>query len=884
MRRRWGAWPLVGRSEELALLDEESAGGRLAVVVAGEVGVGKSRLLTGWLAGAEAQGRPTIVVRATKATASIPFGAFARWIPEHLGDTSDRLGVMLATAARLSEQADGLILAVDDAQLLDDGSAALVLHLGQHTDIGLLVAVRSGEPCPDAVVALWKEGLATRLDLQPLSEPQSVELLERVLDGVVAPGTRRRLWHLTAGNPLYLLEVVETALAQGVLTFVDGAWRWTGTLAGATRLVGLVSDRLGTCTPPERRMLELLALGEPLPVGVVAELAPPALLVELEARQLVVVDRRDRPAEAAIVRLTRPLYGEVLRNELPGFTARGHHRALADAGLRSGFHRRQPLRVATWVLEAGGEAGQPELLLRGSYVALQTDDYELSERLARAAAEAGGGWRATLRQAEALGPLRRRDEAEALLDDLSDGRHGPAARAAAAQVRAEQSFWHRGEDVGVARRIVADAAASVEPPLRSSLLMHAAWYAQMALELDESIRLATEAAAAADSPDDRLNGVGCVALAAVYLGRTTVALDLVHLAGAPAMQAVETAPMAGGYLAFAYSFASFLDGRVEEAVRFFTSYRNHEVARLAGTPGALSSAWLAHAVLAQGRVATAAALGGEALGRFGDENHFGRGTWIAATLATAAAQAGDGEAAAAALAWIDGRRRSPVRADDLLADRARAWVRAERGELSTACDEALDVAGRARAAGAPMFEVLALLDTVRFGGAALAAGRLDELRGVVAGRLVDVVADFARAGASGDGESLDGVAARFAGMGALLLAAEAATLAGAAHHGMGRRRSAAASRAAAQGWHARCEGAATPLLAGLDAVPLATTLSRREREVADLAARGRTSRQIAEALTISIRTVDSHLSHAYTKLGISDRAGLATALGRDDQR
>jgi DNA-binding CsgD family transcriptional regulator len=667
-----------------------------------------------------------------------------------------------------------------------------------------------------------------------------------------------------------------------VLAPVDGTWRWTGSLSGATRLVGLVSDRLDACTPAERRMLELLALGEPLPAGVVAELAPAELIAELEGRQLVSVDRRERAADVAVVRLARPLYGEVLRNELPSFTARGHHRALADAGLRSGFHRRHPLRAATWVLEAGAGAGPPELLLRGSHVALQTDDYELSERLARAAAHAGGGWPARLRQAEALGPLRRWEEADALLDEVAHEGNGPAARAAAAQIRAEQSFWHRGDDVGVARRIVADAAASVGSPLRSSLLMHGAWYAQMALELDESIHLATEAAAAADTLDDRLNGVGCIALAAVFLGRTTVALDLVRLAGAQAMQVVETAPMAGGYLAFAYSFASFLDGRVDETVRFFTSYRRHEVARLAGTPGALSSAWLANAVLAQGRVATATELAREALGRFGDENHFGRGTWIAATLATAAAQSGDGETAASALAWIDSRRRPAVRADDLLADRARAWVLAERGELSGAVEAALDVAGRARAAGAPMFEVLALLDAVRFGGVAPAAERLGELTGVVGGRLVGVIADFARAAASGDGDALDELATRFAGTGALLLAAEASTVAAGAHHGAGRRRSAAASRAAAQGWHARCEGAVTPLLTGLDAVPLVTTLTRREHEIAGMAARGRTSRQIAEALTISIRTVDSHLNHAYTKLGIRDRVELATALGRDD--
>jgi DNA-binding CsgD family transcriptional regulator len=868
---------LVGRSEELALLDGEVDGGRPAMVVAGAVGVGKSRLLAGWLADLDARSRPTVVVRATKATATIPFGAFARWVPRHLGETGDRLGILLAAVARLAEHGTDLVVAVDDAQHLDDGSAALVLHLAQHTGTGLLVAVRSGEPCPDAVVALWKEGLASRLELQALSEQQTVELLERVLGGAVAPGTRRRLWRLTAGNPLYLHEVVHAALAQGVLVPTAAGWRWEGTLAEATRLVGLVSERVGDCGPAGRQALERLALGEPLPVDVMAQLAPPEVLADLEGRRLAVVDRRDA-ADAPVMRLSHPLYAEVLRAELPAFTARNHHRALADAGVRTGLDRRNPLRVATWLLEAGDATGHPELLVRASYIALNTDDFELSARLARAAAEAGGGWRARLRLAEALGPLRRWGEAETLLDQLSTGDDGAEARAAAARVRAEQSYWHRREDVSVARRIVAEAAASIPPPARSSLLVHGARYATLDLDLDAAIRLADEAIADADSADRRLEGIGCAALAKAFKGHTAAALALVKEAGPATLQAIETAPLAGGYLTFAFVFAAFLDGRFDAAARFFEAYRNHKVARMAGTPGALASVWLADASLAQGRVATATSLSRHALGVFGDVNHFGRATWIAGTLARAAAQAGDGATAEEAIAWLDERPRPAVRADELLADLARAWVQAGRGELSGAREAALGVAAQARERGASMIELLGLLDTVRFGGAGLAVDRLDELAVLVDGRLVPLVVAFARAASTEDGDALDDVSSRLADLGAHLLAAEAATVASAAHRGAGRRRSATASQAAAQGWHARCEGAATPLLTGLGAVPLATLLTDREREVAGLAARGRTSRQIAEALAISVRTVDSHLNHIFTKLGISDRTALAAAL------
>ncbi|MEU6059800.1 LuxR family transcriptional regulator [Streptomyces sp. NPDC047097] len=66
---------------------------------------------------------------------------------------------------------------------------------------------------------------------------------------------------------------------------------------------------------------------------------------------------------------------------------------------------------------------------------------------------------------------------------------------------------------------------------------------------------------------------------------------------------------------------------------------------------------------------------------------------------------------------------------------------------------------------------------------------------------------------------------------------------------------------------------------GLRSAELRSALSEREREVADLAAAGLRSRQIAERLFLSHRTVDSHLGSVYRKLGVSSRTALARALG-----
>jgi DNA-binding CsgD family transcriptional regulator len=62
------------------------------------------------------------------------------------------------------------------------------------------------------------------------------------------------------------------------------------------------------------------------------------------------------------------------------------------------------------------------------------------------------------------------------------------------------------------------------------------------------------------------------------------------------------------------------------------------------------------------------------------------------------------------------------------------------------------------------------------------------------------------------------------------------------------------------------------VLSGADA------LTASERRVAELAAEGLANRQIAQALFLTINTIETHLTHAYQKLGISSRQGLREAL------
>jgi DNA-binding CsgD family transcriptional regulator len=70
-----------------------------------------------------------------------------------------------------------------------------------------------------------------------------------------------------------------------------------------------------------------------------------------------------------------------------------------------------------------------------------------------------------------------------------------------------------------------------------------------------------------------------------------------------------------------------------------------------------------------------------------------------------------------------------------------------------------------------------------------------------------------------------------------------------------------------------CEDVWSPLLAAVAMAP--AELTRREREIVALAARGASNAEIAERLVLSVRTVESHLYRAMRKLGASTRQELS---------
>ena len=84
-----------------------------------------------------------------------------------------------------------------------------------------------------------------------------------------------------------------------------------------------------------------------------------------------------------------------------------------------------------------------------------------------------------------------------------------------------------------------------------------------------------------------------------------------------------------------------------------------------------------------------------------------------------------------------------------------------------------------------------------------------------------------------------------------------------------------ATRLAEHAWQELLAAGARPRRKELKGV---ASLTPSERRIVELAADGRTNREIAQALFVTTKTVETHLGHAYTKLGVGSRTDLADAL------
>jgi class 3 adenylate cyclase/DNA-binding CsgD family transcriptional regulator len=420
----------VGRDAELAWLDTElggatAAGGRV-MLVAGEAGIGKSALVRRFAEQHSADARfllgacdPLLTPRALGPLHDIARQAGGR-LAALLAAGSPREQLFAALLDELDQPARPQVVVMEDVHWADEATLDLLVFLGRRMERSralLIVTYRDDELGVDhplrTVIGRLPPAAARRLRLEPLSEAAVAELARRA--GRPAAGLRA----LTGGNPLLVTEVLAAGEAGVPLTVRDLVLaRFGGLPADAQQVVRLVA------VIPTRAELWLLeqALGPPPAPAVEAGVAAGLLVVGEES-----------------VGFRHELLRQAVEGSLSTLGRRELNRRVLEALAASTERQVDVARLAHHARKAGDTGAvlryAPEAARQAAAVAAHR--------------EAAGHYRAALAHADGLPPPERADLLEgysfqAYLAGLAQ--EALDARLAALQIReAEDSREQLGE-------------------------------------------------------------------------------------------------------------------------------------------------------------------------------------------------------------------------------------------------------------------------------------------------------------------------------------------------------------------------------------------------------------------------------------------------------
>jgi len=331
----------------------------------------------------------------------------------------------------------------------------------------------------------------------------------------------------------------------------------------------------------------------------------------------------------------------------------------------------------------------------------------------------------------------------------------------------------------------------------------------------------------------------------------------------------EWAPYGAAIYALVYA------GRLGEAEELLTRAWELVVDQPAAEIRSYVAGWFAAVHLEQGRVASAFRRATESYTLSQQLGRTVRSRWPCSVAVQALALTGQASRAAKTLASLDALAlpANLLNETDLL--QARAWAAAAAGDLPGARDQLEAAAGLGEEIGDLIGATSALHGLARLGRAPHVAARLAALAGEVDGDLVAARTAYAKAIADRDSDALEKVSGHLEALGANLYAAEARAEAAVLLRRTGRARDAAAVEQKAGRLLARCEEAITP---AVQAITARVFLTPGELDAARQAAAGRSSRQIAADMHLSVRTVESRLQRVYEKLGVCGRRELVGAL------
>lgn len=858
-----GHWPLTGRDEESILIGEILASADYrGVVLAGRPGVGKSRLAREAASAAAASGWSVRHVAATATGRSVPLGAFAPW-----ADVSEGAPLALArkVITELTANTDGrpLLVVVDDIHLLDELSALVVHQLVLQNAATVIATLRSGQPSPDAVTTVWKDGLLRRLELQPLSRSESTDLLGAVIGQPPDRDCADRMWRMTAGNVLFLRQLVEQERAAGRLIVSGDHCRWIGSPQVSQSLVELVEHQIGAIGDKVRDVVDLVAVAEPADRTWLTALADPLAIEQAEQRELIRTD-----GDAVFV--GHPMYAEVRLSRCGPLRLRRLRGQVASV-MTAGTSSANTVRRGLLWLESDLPP-DPEVFAGAATAASSLLDFGLAERLSRAADEAGVGVEARVHLAYNLLMLQKGEAAADVIDSLATEQVSPTSFINDVVLKAANLLWTM-RDPAESWRVIDEALDVATGARRAQLLAFRA--NQQALAAQPADVLQTMASVDYSALDGFGSTIGLCSetLALAELGRPDEAVAK----ATACYRVIDTSQQSsflGQPLVEFHTFALSVAGRIAEAIEIADGH----LARSSEKP-------------TTARVSAAAIVGMAALGA-GDlqralahlprrpadtdadfvlANSFYR---FGVLRAQALALTGDVAAAEAALRSADSSRHPSYVYIGSVRLLAEAWLAAAHNQLDDARRSARGAASFAREHGQLAREVLCLQTAVQLNDTGVAA-RLDELAAVVDGPRAPLAARYAHALRSADAEMLDRLSTEFETMDDRLAAADAAGQAAAAHRKDGRTGSAMTSASRARRLAAACGDARTP---AIEAARIPLPFTQREREIAVLVARGLSNREIATVSSLSVRTIEGHIYRASCKVGVTRRSELASVV------
>jgi DNA-binding CsgD family transcriptional regulator/energy-coupling factor transporter ATP-binding protein EcfA2 len=849
------------RRQALAALDGGAEFHGVALM--GESGVGKSTLARALADTLASSGATVRYVLGTQTGCAIPLGAFYRSVTV---DAPQEPAAMLAAAQRTLEREENLVVVVDDAQWLDPSSSTLVHQLAAAGNARLIVTIRSGDPVPDAVTALLKERLLLSLRIDAFTREQTEALARAVLGGVVDSRLINELQGRTAGSPLLLRGLLSAGRESGVLVRTDAGWQLRGALRADRQLHDLLEFRLQSFAPEELEAVEILAAAEVLDWEILRGLCDVDVVGRLERGGViqVVADGSD-----TVARLNHPVLAEaairhagvVRTRQLNGMLAQQLRKRLEAEVQRSRLPDvRTRIQLAQFMMRSD-LSPDLDVIIRAAANAVAMSTLSLGEELARFAFERGAGVTAALVLAEAIGWQGRGDEVEALLNgvDLDGADEWMVVQWGC--LRAANLFF-TCRRVEPARLALADVRTRVDSEALLPLVtaMEGA-FACFCGDVRTALNLGFAVCTSDVQPMVRMWATSWTCWALALTGRFG---EVQRVADAGRAAVFDQSGPYRFVMGLAEVVALTAAGDFAAAERVWEGYA--PTTRVWPTADALLDAMLGLVKLARGALTSACSDFRDAISR-----GFPSGWTMLVTAWSAQAEGarGDAQAAAAAL-----RRSEDAYGPDVAVflpelELARAWQRACVGDTSAARAHALRAAQIARQSGTFAVEMRALHTAVRFDDRSQTE-RLAELATTLNTALAEAIAQHARGLADRDGDVLDAAADRFADMGAVALAADAAAQAAREHARTGKRGKALESSTRAH-WLASQHEIRTPAVHSV-AQPLPIT--DREREIVMLAAAGLSNREIAERLSVSVRTVEGHVYRIFAKLGIERREQL----------